>query len=84
MTGKYKRQPVLNFKFRELDDMQYFAMYICKANLKPRDFYGGILTQLGENVPFSVAKARKVWEKRALSQTGQPDRQWVVVGDEGQ
>jgi len=23
---------------RELDVMQYVAMYICKANLKPRDF----------------------------------------------
>lgn len=69
---------------RELDDMQYFAMYICKADLKPRDFYGEILTQLGESVPFSVAKARKVWEERALSQAGRPDRQWVVVVDEAQ
>ena len=69
---------------RELDDMQYFVMYICKASLKPRDFYGEILARLGESVPFSVAKARRVWEERALSQAGRPDRQWVVLIDEAQ
>jgi len=69
---------------RELDDMQYFVLYVCKANLKPRDFYGEILTQLGESVPFTVAKARKVWEERALSQAGRPDRQWIIVVDEAQ
>jgi len=29
-----------------------------------------------------VAKARKVWEERALSQAHRPDRQWIV--DEAQ
>jgi len=67
-----------------LDEMCYLPIYLCMLGLKPRDFYGELLSHLGESVPFSLGKARRVWQERMDSLAHESDRQWVVVVDEAQ
>ena len=67
-----------------LDEMKYLRLYFCQLGLKPRDFYGELLAQLGEPVPFGLGKARKLWTERIQAQGDRSERQWVVVIDEAQ
>lgn len=67
-----------------LDEMKYMPIYLCELGLKPRDFYGELLSRLGEAMPFTLSKARKLWNERIQSQGDLPERQWVVVIDEAQ
>lgn len=67
-----------------LDEMKYLPIYICQLGLKPKDFYGELLSRLGEAMPFSLSRARKLWNERLQSQGEFTERQWVVVIDEAQ
>jgi len=67
-----------------LDDMRFLPIYICVLGLKPKDFYGELLSHLGEAMPFGLSKARKLWNERVQSQGDLSERQWVVVIDEAQ
>lgn len=53
-----------------LDDMKFLMIYICGLGLKPKDFYGQLVVDMGEAMPFGLSKARKLWNKRAQAQGG--------------
>jgi type II secretory pathway predicted ATPase ExeA len=40
-----------------LDPMRYLVVYLSQAEMKPRDFYGGLLRHLGEETPFGEGQA---------------------------
>ena len=67
-----------------LDEMRYLPIYLCQLGLKPKDFYGELLSHLGEAMPFGLSKARKLWSERIQSQGEPSGRRWVVVIDEAQ
>ncbi len=67
---------------RSLDAMAYLPIYISMADLKPRDFYGELLRYVDEVPPYSVTKARRLWEEVVLRRETQGDRSIVVVIDE--
>lgn len=68
--------------FAGLDDMTYAPIYLCKAGLKPRDFYGTMLTHMGVEPCYNVGKARQQWEDALQARTAQGERMLVVVVDE--
>jgi type II secretory pathway predicted ATPase ExeA len=70
--------------FAGLDTMSYQSIYLSKAKLTPRDFYGSILSYLGIEAPFSVTKARHIWEEVLQNSIAGADRTLVVVIDEAQ
>ncbi len=43
--------------FQDLDSRHYLHVYICRDRLKPQDFYGELLRQVGEVPPYSLALA---------------------------
>jgi type II secretory pathway predicted ATPase ExeA len=42
--------------FAGLDDMTYAPIYLCKAGLKPRDFYGAMLSHMGVEPCYNVGR----------------------------
>jgi type II secretory pathway predicted ATPase ExeA len=67
-----------------LDEMSYVPIYICVLNLTPKEFYAELLSRLGEVAPYSLSKARYLWNELVSKQISSPGRQWVVVIDEVQ
>jgi type II secretory pathway predicted ATPase ExeA len=67
---------------RSLDSMLYLPITVSMAHLKPRDFYGELLRHVDEDPPFSVVKARRLWEEVIARRVEQGDRTIVVVIDE--
>src|SRR5690606_294349 len=41
--------------FATLDPIAYLPIYLCVANLKPRDFYGGLLEAVGMEPVYNVS-----------------------------
>jgi type II secretory pathway predicted ATPase ExeA len=68
----------------QLDEMSYVPIYICVLNLTPKEFYVEFLTRLGEIAPYSLSKARRLWNESVSKQISLPERQWVVAIDEAQ
>ncbi|GGJ14538.1 ATPase AAA [Alicyclobacillus cellulosilyticus] len=67
-----------------LDEMKWLPIYICVPGLRPREFYGELLSYLGEASPYSVNRARKLWNERVQAGGLAGERRWVVVIDEAQ
>jgi type II secretory pathway predicted ATPase ExeA len=67
-----------------LDTLRHLPLYICRSGLKPKDFYGDVLRQLGETPPHSLAKARYVWEEHLANLRERANLQWVILIDEAQ
>lgn len=70
--------------FSGLDTMTYLPIYLCKAGLTTRDFYGALLRHVGIEPSYSVAKARQQWEDALHSRVAQGERRLIVVIDEAQ
>jgi len=70
--------------FQDLDSMQYLNIYICRDRLRPQDFYGELLRQVGEVPPYSLAKAKRLWSEVLEARREQGDKSLVVVVDEAQ
>lgn len=70
--------------FQSLDAKRYFPIYITMTSLKPRDFYGELLRHVGEEIPFSLAKAKRVWSDALESRQEQGDKSLIIVVDEAQ
>lgn len=68
----------------KLNLLQVTPIYICLSGLKPKDFYGEVLRQLGEAPPHSLVKARRMWDEQIQSLREQGERQWVIIIDEAQ
>ncbi len=68
--------------FASLDAMTYLPIYLCFANLKPREFYGGLLDAVGIEPVYTVSKARKLWQEVVRSRTGPRERTLVIIIDE--
>ena len=67
-----------------LDPMRYQALYLTISGLKPRDFYGEVLRHLGEVPPYSIVKAKGLWEDILNSRFEQQDKVLVLIIDEAQ
>lgn len=67
-----------------LNSTQYIPMYICLSGLKPKDFYSEVLRRMGETPPFSLAKAKRMWEEQLDALRAKADKQWVIIIDEAQ
>lgn len=70
--------------FQDLDSIQYLHIYICRDLLRPQDFYGKLLRQLGEVPPYSLAKAKRLWPEALEARREQVDKSPVVVVGEAQ
>lgn len=70
--------------FSGLDSMVYQPIYVNMSGLKPRDFYGALLQHMGEVAPYSVAKAKRLWDEILQHRVAQGERTLVVVIDEAQ
>lgn len=68
--------------FATLDDMTYLPIYLCHANLKPREFYAGLLEAVGVEPVYTVSKARKLWQEVVRNRSVPGERTIVVVIDE--
>ena len=69
--------------FATLDAMAYLPIYLCIANLKPREFYGGLLEAVGVEPVYTVSRARKLWQEVVHSRSAPGEKTIVVVIDEG-
>lgn len=78
------KSTLLRRLFQCLDTKLYHPVYIAKSNLKPRDFYGELLRQVGEVPPFSLVKAKQLWAEALEARLEQGDKALVVVVDEAQ
>jgi type II secretory pathway predicted ATPase ExeA len=67
-----------------LDPMRYLVVYLSQAEMKPRDFYGGLLRHLGEEPPFSPARAKRLFEDTLTRRAEQGDKSLVAIVDEAQ
>ncbi|MBD2846395.1 AAA family ATPase [Paenibacillus sp. IB182496] len=70
--------------FASLDPMTYLPIYLCCANLKPREFYAGLLEAVGVEPVYTVAKARKLWQEVVRSRSAPGEKTLVVIIDEAQ
>jgi type II secretory pathway predicted ATPase ExeA len=68
--------------FASLDAMAYLPIYLCHANLKPREFYAGLLEAVGVEPVYTVSKARKLWQEIVQSRSTPGERTLIVVIDE--
>ena len=68
--------------FASLDPMAYLPVYLCISNLKPRDFYGGLLEAVGMEPVYNVSKSRKCWQEIVQQRHAQGERTLLVVIDE--
>lgn len=66
----------------DLDPIRYQTIYVNMAGLKPRDFYGELLRQTGEIAPFTLAKAKRLWDEILTTRYLRGDRSVVVLVDE--
>jgi type II secretory pathway predicted ATPase ExeA len=76
------KSALLRRLFRSLDPMTTLPIYICTSELKPRDFYAAVLEAVDEVPPFSVARAKRLWEEVLLRRQAQGERSLLVVIDE--
>lgn len=76
------KSALLRRLFRSLDPMRTLPIYMSTADLKPRDFYAGLLQHVDEEAPYSVAKARRLWAEVMSRREAQGERQVLVVIDE--
>lgn len=70
--------------FQDLDTKCHLPVYISRVRLKPQDFYGELLRQVGEVPPYSLAKAKRLWSEALDARQEQGDKSLVVVVDEAQ
>lgn len=75
---------LIRYLVHQLDAHAYSPVYISIAGLKPKDFYGELLRHIGEEVPFSLVKAKHLWQERLESRISQGEKQLVVIVDEAQ
>lgn len=68
--------------FAGLDDMAYLPIYLCYANLKPREFYAGLLEAVGVEPVYTGSKARKLWQDVAGSRSAPGEKTLLLVVDE--
>ena len=76
------KSALLRRLFRSLDPMATLPVYLSQSSLKPRDFYSELLRQVGEVPPYSLPKARRLWEEVLQQREAQGDRSLLVVVDE--
>ncbi|WP_261381618.1 ExeA family protein [Paenibacillus cremeus] len=67
---------------RSLDPMKTLPIYLGQAGLKPRDFYAELLRHVGEESPYGVAKAKRLWQEVVLQRQAQGERGIIVILDE--
>ena len=70
--------------FNAVDPLKYQPIYMNLADLKPRDFYAELLFHAGERSPYSLAKAKRLWNGLLEDRAAQNDRTFLVVIDEAQ
>ena len=70
--------------FNAVDPLKYQPIYMNLADLKPRDFYAELLFHAGERSPYSLAKAKRLWNGLLEERAAQNDRTFLVVIDEAQ
>lgn len=78
------KSTLIRHLFQNLDAKRYFPIYMSMTGLKPKDFYGELLRHVGEEIPFSLAKAKRVWSESLESRQAQGDKPLIVVVDEAQ
>src|SRR5690606_36733556 len=78
------KSTLIRYKFQNLEAKRHFPIYITMTGLKPRDFYGELLRHVGEEIPFSLAKAKRIWSETLNSRQEQGDKSLIVVVDEAQ
>jgi len=64
---------------RSLDHMSHQPVYLSIAGLKPRDFYSEMLYHLGKTSPFSLVRAKRLWEEVLEARQKQGDRTLVII-----
>lgn len=64
--------------------MKWLPVYICVPGMRPKEFYGELLSHLGKANPYSVSRARKFWNERVQAGGLAGERRWAVVIDEAQ
>ena len=67
-----------------LDPMRYQPVYLSRAGLSPRDFYGELLRHMGEEPLFSLTRSKRLFEGVLASRVAQGDKVLVVIIDEAQ
>lgn len=75
---------LIRYLVQEIDPHFYSPVYISMAGLKPKDFYGELLRHIGEEPPFSLVKAKRLWLERLESRNKQGEKQLLVIVDEAQ
>jgi len=70
--------------FQTVDPLKYQPVYFNLADLKPRDFYSELLLQAGETPPYSLTKAKRLWNNILEDRIAQKDRTFLVAIDEAQ
>jgi len=78
------KSTLIRYLFQSLETKRYFPIYMSMPGLKPRDFYGELLRHVGEEIPFSLAKAKRLWSEALESRQVQGDKSLIVVVDEVQ
>jgi type II secretory pathway predicted ATPase ExeA len=68
--------------FNQLNQMTHTPIYLCKHGLKPRDFYETLLTRIGVEPSYFVAKSRQLWDDALQSRINHKERMLVIVIDE--
>ena len=76
------RPPLSGGSRKELDGSKYTLMYIADSKLTPRNFYKGILDQLGAESKFYRGDAKRQLHKEVELMKGLHKKQPVVVVDE--
>jgi type II secretory pathway predicted ATPase ExeA len=68
--------------FAVLDPMAHVPIYLCQAQLKPREFYGSLLEAVGAEPVYAVSKARKLWQEVVRCRTIPGEKTVLAVVDE--
>lgn len=86
LTGEFGsgKSTCIRRLFSGLDPMVYQPIYISMSGLKPGDFYGALLQHLGEVAPYSILKAKRLWDEILQHRVAQGERTLVVIIDEAQ
>jgi type II secretory pathway predicted ATPase ExeA len=67
--------------FASLDPMMYLPIYLCCANLKPREFYAGLLEAVGVEPVYTVSKARKLWQEVMRSRSAPGEKTLAIIDE---
>lgn len=67
-----------------LDPVRFQMIYLSRAGMKPRDFYGEFLRELGEEPHFSLAKSKRLLEHVLNDRSIQGKKSLILVIDEAQ